>query len=229
MDLRLQKKLPRGLRNNNPANLVITNISWFGKVPKSENTDGKFEQFTDVRYGLRALRKDLTNDIGKGLDTVQKLISSYAPPSENNTGSYISVVSSALAKHKDTKLTADRETLFKLIKAIITHENGKQAQVIKDETILESIDNNFFFDLKNDTVKKYLEWIIGGLLLVVGAVFAYLAYTFKPSGTVRLSRKKWYIGLAVVSFVAAPVAFFWDKVSAWYQTYMKSKPTVGRK
>ena len=29
--------LPRGLRNNNPGNLVQTSIAWLGKVPLSQN------------------------------------------------------------------------------------------------------------------------------------------------------------------------------------------------
>lgn len=42
--------LPRGIRNNNPLNIKIGN-DWKGEVP---NTDGTFEQFESMEYGLRA-------------------------------------------------------------------------------------------------------------------------------------------------------------------------------
>jgi hypothetical protein len=34
---------PRGWRNNNPGNVVISSAKWVGKV--EFNSDGKFEQF----------------------------------------------------------------------------------------------------------------------------------------------------------------------------------------
>ncbi|MCA9329527.1 hypothetical protein KDA11_02695, partial [Candidatus Saccharibacteria bacterium] len=34
---------PRGIRNNNPGNIRISNNQWRGKIPVSQNTDGSFE------------------------------------------------------------------------------------------------------------------------------------------------------------------------------------------
>ncbi len=53
--------LPRGYRNNNPLNLRISSSSWLGKV--ADNTDGVFEQFSDIRYGYRAAIKTIRNYI----------------------------------------------------------------------------------------------------------------------------------------------------------------------
>ena len=33
---------PRGIRNNNPGNLIFTNIKWNGKLPKEQNKSYNF-------------------------------------------------------------------------------------------------------------------------------------------------------------------------------------------
>ena len=46
-------KQPRGLRNNNPLNIIKSeNINWKGEVKPS--TDRNFAQFETKEYGLRA-------------------------------------------------------------------------------------------------------------------------------------------------------------------------------
>jgi hypothetical protein len=116
--------LPRGLRNNNPGNLEATAIPWRGK--KTPNTDGRFEQFIELRYGIRALMRDIINDIEQDkLDTITKLITAYAPPSENNTQAYINAVSNATGIGANEKLyPRNTSTLVGLVKAIVSHENG---------------------------------------------------------------------------------------------------------
>lgn len=115
----------RGIRNNNPGNLVKTNIAWQGKVPHAQNTDSRFEQFVSPEYGIRAMFKDIKNDItSKGQNTVKKLITAYAPPFENNTQAYINVVAKAIGKGANDTITASDYPA--LLKAIIKHENGIQ-------------------------------------------------------------------------------------------------------
>lgn len=122
----------RGIRNNNPGNLVKTKDAWKGKVPHANNTDGRFEQFISPEYGIRAMFIDIKGDINKRKqNTIRKLITSYAPKFENNTAAYIAVVSKAIGKGADTVLTAN--DYFPLIKAIIQHENG--VQPYSDEVI----------------------------------------------------------------------------------------------
>src|SRR5580765_8407530 len=67
--------IPRGIRNNNPGNIDYNaNNDWVGKVPKEKNTDSRFEQFTDYKYGVRALIMLLRTYIKqKNLDTVTKV------------------------------------------------------------------------------------------------------------------------------------------------------------
>ena len=119
------KKLPRGIKNCNPGNLVISKIPWNGKVPKKDNTDGHFEQFVSMEHGIRAMIMDLRGDIVKdGLDTIEKLIYEYAPKFENNTEAYIKVVEKRTGIKRDEKLITDKSTMFKLVEAISFHENG---------------------------------------------------------------------------------------------------------
>lgn len=124
MDYRLNSKLPRGIRNNNPGNLVLTSIKWQGKIPLDLNKDGRFEQFQNIIWGSRALILDLSNDIKKGQDTISELITSFAPRNENDTDKYIQFVSKNTGIPSDQKLVANKETLSKLFKAIVMMENG---------------------------------------------------------------------------------------------------------
>lgn len=127
----------RGIRNNNPGNLVITDIAWKGKVPKARNTDGKFEQFEDDAgvpghiWGLRAMYMDLRGDVIKrGMNTVRKLVTAYAPPAENDTAAYVAAVAAAIGKGPDAVLTAS--DLLKVQAAVIQHENGVQPYPLDD-------------------------------------------------------------------------------------------------
>lgn len=133
--------LSRGLRNNNPGNLVITGDKWQGKIYKPQNTDGRFEQFKEVKYGIRAMLRDVINDILRGKDTVRKVISEYAPPFENNTNLYVNTVSQKLGVNPDAKITViDSKFMMLLARAIITHENGKKdGDLIKDSDIKSAI------------------------------------------------------------------------------------------
>lgn len=82
-----KSKLPRGIRNNNPLNIRIGN-NWQGEVAKP--TDLQFEQFTEMKYGVRAAFKLLHNYIERyKLNTIEKIVRRWAPSSENNTEAYI--------------------------------------------------------------------------------------------------------------------------------------------
>ncbi|MDN3673438.1 hypothetical protein QWY99_10275 [Flavobacterium branchiarum] len=140
--------LPLGLRNNNPGNLRLTNIAWQGKIPNVQNTGKGYEQFVNVYFGLRAMLKDLINDIGKGKNTVKLLISEYAPKSDNNdTDAYIKSVSATLGVSPTQKLTEiDSTFLLRLSRAILKVELGKQyhskitdADIVKAITMLGDV------------------------------------------------------------------------------------------
>lgn len=89
------KKVPRGIRNNNPLN-IRKGCSWKGERPNQ--TDKQFEQFISIEWGIRAAFKLLRNHISgfKGtrpkMNTYRKIITMWAPPSENATEEYINYV-----------------------------------------------------------------------------------------------------------------------------------------
>lgn len=125
-DFRADPNLPRGLRNNNPGNLVKTAIKWIGKVPHSLNSDTRFEQFIDVEHGLRAMMLDIYNDFKtKGLNTLFTLMNEYAPPFENNTENYIRILGSATGLGPHDKIPYNAEVFKKIVRAIVKVENGR--------------------------------------------------------------------------------------------------------
>jgi hypothetical protein len=131
----------RGLRNNNPGNLKYTAIDWQGKIPIKQNKDKVFEQFENLSFGLRAMMKDLIHDINKGKNTVKKLISEYAPSSENNTTAYVNQVCKSIGVGQDEKITAiNRKFLILLSRAIMRVELGPANSEVTDRDIEAAID-----------------------------------------------------------------------------------------
>lgn len=130
--------VPRGIRNNNPGNLR-SDVSW---AFMTGSDTGGFAIFDDSVHGLRALAKDLVTKIDKdGLTTIQAIISKYAPTSENNTAAYIVSVSQDSGFAADEQLTADADTLSRLMRAIVNHENGDVASdtYVSDQDIANAI------------------------------------------------------------------------------------------
>ncbi|SNS02590.1 hypothetical protein [Flavobacterium sp. ov086] len=131
----------RGLRNNNPGNLIRTPDAWQGKIPFPQSKDEKFEQFTALKWGLRAMLKDLIHDINKGKNTVTKLINEYAPKSENNTAAYILSVCKTIGVKPDEKISAiNNEFLILLVRAILKVELGGAHTQVKDSDIQEALE-----------------------------------------------------------------------------------------
>lgn len=135
-DYRSYSNYPLGIRNNNPGN-IRPGDNWVGMVGTNKN----FIVFKDIHHGLRALAIDLSNKIHKGYNTIQKIIERYAPPSENNTPSYVQAVSLSTGIGSQDKLTANFDTLKKLMRAVVSHENGKAMadSVIKDSDLEKGI------------------------------------------------------------------------------------------
>lgn len=119
--------LPRGIRNNNPGNIIMTDIAWEGKIPNAQNTDGMYEQFTSYPYGVRALIKNLQSYIHThGLTTIRGIISRWAP--DASLSNYISFVSDRTGIDPDMPYPHDNiDKFYDLIAAIGYFENGREA------------------------------------------------------------------------------------------------------
>lgn len=114
---------PRGIRNNNPLNIRVGN-KWVGEVKSP--TDPSFEQFTCMPYGLRAafiiLRRYI--EVYK-LNTISKIVSRWAPSSENNTLAYIRRVSISMIYDADAPISFnDKPRMIALVKAMCIVECG---------------------------------------------------------------------------------------------------------
>lgn len=120
--------LPRGMRNNNPGNIIKTNIQWVGKITPS--SDVRFEQFQTMEYGLRALYKNLITKIKRYDGNIASIITEWAPPNENNTQGYIDIVTQRLGK-RTVDLT--RPDLIKLAEQIVKIENGNAGYLLTPE------------------------------------------------------------------------------------------------
>lgn len=120
-------KLPRGIRNNNPGNIdwiADPAKRWNGMVRKETAAEGgRFGVFDSAANGVRAIGQELLLDDRRGLRTVEKLISSWAPSNENNTAAYIDAVASSLSVLPRQTIDV-RSYLPRIAKAIIKHENS---------------------------------------------------------------------------------------------------------
>lgn len=124
---------PRGIRNNNPANLKKNGVDWLGLSEKQ--TDSTFYQFKEPKFGIRAAARVLkTYETHHYINTVRGIINRWAPTNENNTESYINHVASVLGVQPDQEISVN-SYLVPLTEAIILHENGVQpytmAQIVE--------------------------------------------------------------------------------------------------
>src|ERR1700677_3617481 len=107
--------LPAPLRNNNPGALM-------GK-------DGQLQKFPTVQAGMQALDSNLQSYGNKGINTVQDIVSKWAPASAgNDTASYVKDVSQRMGVDPSQPLNMQDPTVrASLGRAIAVHENGRAA------------------------------------------------------------------------------------------------------
>lgn len=142
-------KLTRGVRNFNPGNIRLSKSRWLGM--RSEQTDGSFVQFINMRHGIRALLLLLRNYyVAYNLVTIRQIISRYAPSNENHTDKYIDYVAKAVGVSSDTPLTdfdfldtgiylqmSDISHLYLVAKAICMYESRYTLEFSEYKSALE--------------------------------------------------------------------------------------------
>ena len=119
---------PRGIRNNNPLN-IRKGSTWKGERPNQ--TDTAFEEFVSMEWGIRAAFKLMRNHITgfKGtrpkMGTLKKLISVWAPPTENATTRYVDFVSAHVGLLPSDPIDADdRKMMCRIARAMAFVECG---------------------------------------------------------------------------------------------------------
>lgn len=126
--------LPRGIRNNNPGNIAKGSSAWQDEV---QGNDPKYVSFATPEAGIRAMGKTLINyqDL-HGLNTVEDIVSRWAPATENDTATYTNTVAKALGVKPNAPIDLhDAGTLTKMTRAMIQVENGPAAGRITDQQI----------------------------------------------------------------------------------------------
>ncbi|MBI6550230.1 structural protein [Xenorhabdus lircayensis] len=119
--------MTRGIRNNNPGNIDHNPANkWQGQLKHDLSIEKRFCRFESAEYGIRALFKLLRNyQLKHQLHTIRKIINRYAPPTENNTESYIRFAAEKVGVSPDAKISAqDKKVLFALAEGIIKMENS---------------------------------------------------------------------------------------------------------
>ncbi len=113
----------RKYRYNNPGNLR--------PYKAGQEQIGGFRTFGSTEEGLQALNADIDAKMRRGLDTISKIISVYAPAGDhNNVPAYIADVSRQTGRGANEHLTdADRQAI---VAAIVRHE-GAQLQPTNDK------------------------------------------------------------------------------------------------
>jgi hypothetical protein len=115
--------LPRGYRNNNPLNIRHSADTFQGEAPRG---DTAFKTFKSMAYGFRAglciMRSYIKNH---SCDTLKRIITRWAPPSENDTAHYIDFVSKQTALLPDEPLKFNKETFVPIVLAMARMENGE--------------------------------------------------------------------------------------------------------
>jgi uncharacterized protein (TIGR02594 family) len=121
--------LPRGVRNNNPGNLEIGQFTQ--SLPGyTQGADSRFASFQTPEQGLGALSTLLTTKYNG--QSLNQIISHYAPSSENDTQSYIDNLSKStgLDPNKPVDMS-NPDTRQKVMQGIVKIENGNDPYTAK--------------------------------------------------------------------------------------------------
>ena len=115
-------KTSRGYRNNNPLNIRKSPQKYEGEI---QGEDKSFKTFKTMAYGFRAGFKILRTYIHKyKLDSIEKIITRWAPPSENDTGAYIRFVCTRTGRRPMQLIYFTPLDMIPIVLAMAEMENG---------------------------------------------------------------------------------------------------------
>jgi len=128
---------PRGIRNNNPGNILRSRTAWQGEKPFAPGDDVEMEVFLTPPAGIRAIVKVLrTYQSEHKLKTVEAMISRWCPPFhtfpdgrkvKQDTAAYVRRVAAEIGVDPAARISiTSPEILRPMLKAIIKQENANQ-------------------------------------------------------------------------------------------------------
>ena len=124
--------MTRGYSNNNPLNIRHSNDIFQGEI---KGSDAAFKTFQTMSYGYRAAFVTLATYNTRGWNTIEKIITHWAPPTENDTHRYIATVVKISGIEKDTELRlTDGICYILIIYAMSFVENGINADLLDIKT-----------------------------------------------------------------------------------------------
>lgn len=153
-----------GFKQNNVGNLRGDGVKWLGKTGMNRG----FSVFSSRIYGIRAIYVDLIQKIKGGKNTIEKIITVYAPPIENDTKSYIDFVEKRTGISKTMAFGVDLAIIRKIVKAIAAKEIGynvPDSELNEAEKLIGEKKN----PSENDGVKKIIAIIV--LSIAIGIIF----------------------------------------------------------
>ncbi len=120
-------RMTRAERNNNPGN--IEDGQFARSQPGYAGSDGRFAKFASADAGFGAMEALLRGRgyAGGGRNTIAKIISKYAPSSENNVGAYVGAVERATGIDRNAALSAAQ--IRAVSRAMAKHEGYRGGSV----------------------------------------------------------------------------------------------------
>lgn len=216
--------LPRGIRNHNPGN-IERGDPWQGLAP-DQSSDPRFCVFISPEWGIRAIARTLiTYQDRHGIYTIRGIVNRWAPPSENDSGSYISHMAGRVGIGPDDELDiTDYKTARSVVESIIIHENGRNPDAADDRWYSDLVinrglelagieapvgDKAHALDKERPlpetrTVKGGQVAAAGGAISVIGAAVEQFSPAF-PMMQTAMQAAPWVVGVLVLVGVAIVV------------------------
>lgn len=115
----MEEKLARGIRNNNPLNIIHSKYVWQGQSTKQE--DPNFVQFKTMEYGIRAAVTLLKAYNRRGVRTIADIVRRWCP--DETAESYIRNVCRLTGMSRNQVIDINHETqVISLLDAMIKVE-----------------------------------------------------------------------------------------------------------
>lgn len=127
----------RGIRNNNPTNMVDSGIAWNGKTGVDPNG---FLIFGTTQDGLNAASKNLKNyALLDGIDTVDAAIRRWSATDQD---AYVANVAAYLGVDpQDSIDLTDPGTRANMLRAIIRQEDGGAGALLVSDALIVQASN----------------------------------------------------------------------------------------
>lgn len=114
---------PRGIRNNNPLNLSFAGQE--GATMEDHSTP-RFARFASMEDGIAASVRQIELYQRRGLTTLSQIVSTWAPPNENDTPGYIQRVSRETGINPNAAVNMrDPDTVAALVASMARVESGR--------------------------------------------------------------------------------------------------------